>query len=101
MLSLTTTYLPIPSPSSIILPSESVDPSVAPAQSSSPSRAASQSPRNSSTASASAPRLVAQVQLVLPPIAAFYPQGGPIGIIHPVMGMQSAQWVEDVFPTIK
>ncbi|KAJ7768794.1 hypothetical protein B0H16DRAFT_1882008 [Mycena metata] len=50
--------------------------------------------------SSPAPRLVTQVELVLPPLAAFFPQGQPIGMIHPVFGMRSARWVEDIFPAI-
>ncbi|KAJ7919447.1 hypothetical protein B0H13DRAFT_2320430 [Mycena leptocephala] len=50
---------------------------------------------------AATPRLVSQVQLVLPALAAFYGKGAPIGLVHPVLGMQSARWVEDVFPAIQ
>ncbi|KAJ7046156.1 hypothetical protein C8F04DRAFT_938937 [Mycena alexandri] len=53
-----------------------------------------------SESSPAAPRLVTQVELVLPPLAAFFPKGGPIGMIHPVFGMRSARWLEDVFPAI-
>ncbi|KAJ6493137.1 hypothetical protein C8R45DRAFT_1136097 [Mycena sanguinolenta] len=91
--------VPIPSPGSIILPRNEVSATVPSPNSNLPSISASESPRSSGTASA--PRLVAQVQLVLPPLAAFYPKGSPLGVIHPIMGMQSARWVEDVFPAIK
>ncbi|KAJ7756085.1 hypothetical protein DFH07DRAFT_1027777 [Mycena maculata] len=47
------------------------------------------------------PRLVAQVELVLPPLAAFYENGRVTGIIHPILGMRSARWLEHVFPEIK
>ncbi|KAJ7771090.1 hypothetical protein DFH07DRAFT_953710 [Mycena maculata] len=47
------------------------------------------------------PTLIAQVELVLPPVAAFYAKGRPMGVLHPVLGMRSARWIEDVFPAIK
>ncbi|KAF8209033.1 hypothetical protein K438DRAFT_2012373 [Mycena galopus ATCC 62051] len=50
---------------------------------------------------AQTPSLVTQVKLVLPPMVAFYDKGAAIGIIHPILGMQSARWIEDVFPAIR
>ncbi|KAJ6534238.1 hypothetical protein B0H19DRAFT_964399, partial [Mycena capillaripes] len=64
-----------------------------------PHHSANNSPRRSSAVHT--PRLVTQVELVLPPLAAFYDRGAPIGVVHPVLGMQSARWVEDVFPAIR
>ncbi|KAJ7821253.1 hypothetical protein B0H13DRAFT_1660479 [Mycena leptocephala] len=60
------------------------------------SRSSPHTPRTTAT-----PRLVSQVQLVLPALAAFYGKGAPIGLVHPVLGMQSARWIEDVFPAIQ
>ncbi|KAJ7027044.1 hypothetical protein C8F04DRAFT_1399692 [Mycena alexandri] len=57
-------------------------------------------PTPSRPESSPAPRLVTQVELVLPPLAAFFLQGQPIGMVHPVFGMRSARWVEDIFPAI-
>ncbi|KAJ7934437.1 hypothetical protein B0H13DRAFT_1591571 [Mycena leptocephala] len=62
-------------------------------------RSSRSSPRTPRTAAT--PRLVSQVQLVLPALAAFYGKGAPIGLVHPVLGMQSARWIEDVFPAIQ
>ncbi|KAF7378502.1 hypothetical protein MSAN_00277700 [Mycena sanguinolenta] len=93
--------VPIPSPGSIILPQDEASTTTPSPNFNLPSASStSQSPQTPGTA-ASASRLVAQVQLVLPPLAAFYPKGGPLGVVHPIMGMQSARWVEDVFPAIK
>ncbi|KAJ6542556.1 hypothetical protein B0H19DRAFT_1267804 [Mycena capillaripes] len=64
-----------------------------------PHHSANNFPRRSSAVHT--PRLVTQVELVLPPLAAFYDRGAPIGIVHPDLGVQSARWVEDVFPAIQ
>ncbi|KAF8199784.1 hypothetical protein K438DRAFT_1758867 [Mycena galopus ATCC 62051] len=95
--------VPMPSPGSMILPRDNTVHSTLPSLvSNSLLQYTSQSPRSSSmSAGASAPRLIAQVQLILPPLASFYLKGGPIGVIHPIIGIQSARWVEDVFPMIK
>ncbi|KAJ6603727.1 hypothetical protein B0H10DRAFT_1957785 [Mycena sp. CBHHK59/15] len=45
------------------------------------------------------PRSVAQVDLVLPPVAAFYKKGAITGFIPPVLGQKSARWL-DIFPLI-
>ncbi|KAJ7084783.1 hypothetical protein B0H15DRAFT_380554 [Mycena belliarum] len=76
-------------PSSVSVP-------MSPAQQTPSNAHTNQSPRTPRT-----PRLLSQVELVLPPLAAFYKKGAPIGIIHPILGMQSARWVEDVFPAIQ
>ncbi|KAF8185908.1 hypothetical protein K438DRAFT_1936939 [Mycena galopus ATCC 62051] len=56
---------------------------------STPHRGSSNSaPRTPATAQT--PSLVTQVKLVLPPMAAFYDKG-----------MQSARWIEDIFPAIR
>ncbi|KAJ7679310.1 hypothetical protein DFH06DRAFT_974792 [Mycena polygramma] len=91
---------PIHNPGTIVIPSGGGSASSRTTPPSTPPRSvARSSPLASSTTHS--PRLITQVELVLPPLAAFYQQGAAVGIIHPILGMQSARWVEDVFPAIR
>ncbi|KAJ7936473.1 hypothetical protein B0H13DRAFT_1946706 [Mycena leptocephala] len=98
--------MPNPNPGTLILPAVQV-PEASPRNSTTPATTPPRSTVHSSRSSprtprtAATPRLVSQVQLVLPALAAFYGKGAPIGLVHPVLGMQSARWVEDVFPAIQ
>ncbi|KAJ7846294.1 hypothetical protein B0H13DRAFT_1646807 [Mycena leptocephala] len=98
--------VPNPNPGTLILPAVQV-PEASPRNSTTPATTPPRSTVHSSRSSprtprtAATPRLVSQVQLVLPALAAFYGKGAPIGLVHPVLGMQSARWVEDVFPAIQ
>ncbi|KAJ7926482.1 hypothetical protein B0H13DRAFT_1599594 [Mycena leptocephala] len=98
--------VPNPNPGTLILPAVQV-PEASPQNSTTPATTPPRSTLHSSRSSprtpctAATPRLVSQVQLVLPALAAFYGKGAPIGLVHPVLGMQSARWVEDVFQAIQ
>ncbi|KAJ7019288.1 hypothetical protein C8F04DRAFT_1404365 [Mycena alexandri] len=54
---------------------------------------------NESPKSPAEPRTPTQVDLVLPPLEAFYKPGGPRGIVPPLFGQKSARW-PDVFAFI-
>ncbi|KAJ7692274.1 hypothetical protein B0H17DRAFT_1200610 [Mycena rosella] len=55
---------------------------------------------NAGPQSPGTPRATTQVDLVLPPVAAFYDRKGPIGVFPPLLGQKAARWPE-VFACIK
>ncbi|KAJ7289689.1 hypothetical protein C8J57DRAFT_1494110 [Mycena rebaudengoi] len=55
---------------------------------------------NTSPRTPNTPRATTQVDLVLPPVAAFFEKNGPVGIFPPLLGQKSARW-PDVFALIK